>query len=266
MIRPMFCRIVISIFLFIFMSGHCFAQNIDNEVAEDRLIVGDTISVVIKNVPEMSGEYTVDDMGRVDLPYIGKVKASGQAPLTLAKILEDLYKDDYLVDPSIDVSIFAKALPEKEIVSFVKPYNTPQLIINQVTTSEPDISEDDLLSESAPTPLQTPILDEEWDNLTASQWSYEGEEHSLFVQFLSASKMTGSAGCGSFFAQYNTASLVNMNIDQITSTFLHCKNNKKTQATLDLLKSTKNYLVIGDELKLVDEGKNIIFSLNRTDY
>ena len=82
----MFCRIVISIFLFIFMSGHCFAQNIDNEVAEDRLIVGDTISVVIKNVPEMSGEYTVDDMGRVDLPYIGKVKASGQAPLTLAKI------------------------------------------------------------------------------------------------------------------------------------------------------------------------------------
>ena len=265
MIRPMFCRIVISIFLFIFMSGHCFAQNIDNEVAEDRLIVGDTISVVIKNVPEMSGEYTVDDMGRVDLPYIGKVKASGQAPLTLAKILEDLYKDDYLVDPSIDVLIFAKALPEKEIVSFVKPYNTPQLIINQVTTSEPDISEDDLLSESAPTPLQTPILDEEWDNLTASQWSYEGEEHSLFVQFLSESKMTGSAGCGSFFAQYNTT-VVNMNIDQITSTFLHCKNNKQTQATLDLLKSTKNYLVIGDELKLIDAGENIIFSLNRTDY
>ena len=265
MIRLMICRIVISISLFIFMSGHCFAQDNDNEVAEDRLTVGDTISVVIKNVPEMSGEYTVDDMGRVDLPYIGKVKASGQAPLTLAKILEDLYKDDYLVDPSIDVSIFAKALPEKEIVSFVKPYNTPQLIINQVTTSEPDISEDDLLSESAPTPLQAPILDEEWDNLTASQWSYEGEEHSLFVQFLSESKMTGSAGCGSFFAQYNTT-VVNMNINQITSTFLHCKNNKQTQATLDLLKSTKNYLVIGDELKLIDEGKNIIFSLNRTDY
>ena len=247
------------------MSGHCFAQDNDNEVAEDRLTVRDTISVVIKNVPEMSGEYTVDDMGRVDLPYIGKVKASGQAPLTLAKILEDLYKDDYLVDPSIDVSIFAKALPEKEIVSFVKPYNRPQLIINQVTTSEPEISEEDLLSESVPTPLQAPVLDEEWDNLTASQWSYEGEEHSLFVQFLSESKMTGSAGCGSFFAQYNTT-VVNMNIDQITSTFLHCKNNKQTQATLDLLKSTKNYLVIGDELKLIDEGKNILFSLNRTDY
>ena len=265
MIRLMICRIVISISLFIFMSGHCFAQDNDNEVAEDRLIVGDTISVVIKNVPEMSGEYTVDDMGRVDLPYIGKVKASGQAPLTLAKILEDLYKDDYLVDPSIDVSIFAKALPEKEIVSFVKPYNRPQLIINQVTTSEPEISEEDLLSESVPTPLQAPVLDEERDNLTASQWSYEGEEHSLFVQFLSESKMTGSAGCGSFFAQYNTT-VVNMNIDQITSTFLHCKNNKQTQATLDLLKSTKNYLVIGDELKLIDEGKNILFSLNRTDY
>ena len=113
--------------------------------------------------------------------------------------------------------------------------------------------------------LQAPVLDEEWDNLTASQWSYEGEEHSLFVQFLSKSKMTGSAGCGSFFAQYNTT-VVNMNIDQITSTFLHCKNNKQTQATLDLLKSTKNYLVIGDELKLIDEGKNILFSLNRTDY
>ena len=261
MILPMICRIVTSIFLFIFMGSHCFAQNIDNEVAEERLIVGDTISVVIKNVPEMSGEYTLDDMGRVDMPYIGKVKASGHGSLKLAEILEELYKDDYLVDPSIDVSIFAKVLPDKEIVSYIKPYDAPELII----------TEEELLSEPTPilTPVATlppePIFSAGWTKLKESQWSYEGEEHSLFVQFLSASKMTGSAGCGSFFAQYNTT-VVNMNINQITSTFLQCKNNKQTQATLDLLKSTKNYLVIGDELKLIDEGKNIIFSLNRTDY
>ena len=261
----MVCRIVISIFLFIFMSSHCFAQNNDNEVAEDRLIVGDTISVVIKNVPEMSGEYTVDDMGRVDLPYIGKVAASGQDTLALAVILEELYKDAILVDPSINVSIFAKVLPDREIVSYIKPYDTPEPIISEEELGKSSPSTTILLPELTSTLVPEPVYDAGWAKLKESQWSYEGEEHSLFVQFLSKSKMTGSAGCGSFFAQYNTT-VVNMNIDQITSTFLHCKNNKQTQATLDLLKSTKNYLVIGDELKLIDAEENIIFSLNRADY
>jgi len=256
-------RVIISISLFIFLSGHCFAQNFDNEAAEERLSIGDTISVSIKNVPEMSGEYTIDELGRVDLPYIGKVKAIGQAPLTLAEILENLYKDDILVDPSIDVSIFAKVLPDKEIVSYIKPYDTPELIIR----------EEEFISAPAPAPIlapgptvaSEPISGPGWSKLKASQWLFEDEEHSLFVQFLSDGKMTGSAGCGSFFAQYNTTA-VNMNIDQITSTFPRCKNNKPTQATLDLLKSTKNYLVIGNKLTLIDDRKNIIFSLNKTDY
>ena len=203
----MVCRIIILVSLLLFLCGQCSAQNFVNEVAQGRLIVGDTISVVIENVPEMSGEYTVDDMGRVDLPYIGKVAASGQDTLALAVILEELYKDAILVDPSINVSIFAKVLPDREIVSYIKPYDTPEPIISEEELGKSSPSTTILLPELTSTLVPEPVYDAGWAKLKESQWSYEGEQHSLFVQFLSESKMTGSAGCGSFFAQYNTCLL-----------------------------------------------------------
>ncbi len=130
-------RLLISIFMGLFLSAYSFAQKIDVQAvqeaaqvaAQEPLVRGDVILVEIKNVPEMSGQYSVDEQGQIDMPYVGKVTATGQDTTTLARILEDLYIDDYLVNPTITVSIFAKVLPAKEIVSYTKPYTAPQPII-----------------------------------------------------------------------------------------------------------------------------------------
>ena len=126
-------RLLISIFIGLFLSTYSFAQTIEvqetQEAAQEPLVRGDVILIEIKNVPEMSGQYSVDEQGQIDMPYVGKVTAAGQDTTTLARILEDLYIDDYLVNPTITVSIFAKVLPAKEIVSYTKPYTAPEPII-----------------------------------------------------------------------------------------------------------------------------------------
>ena len=138
----MIFRLIILIFIGLFLSAYSFAQMIDvqavQEVTQERLVKGDVILVEIRNVPEMSGQYSVDEQGQIDMPYVGKVTATGQDTTSLARILEGLYIDDYLVNPTITVSIFAKVLPAKEIVSYTKPYAAPQPIIIEGNIIKPD--------------------------------------------------------------------------------------------------------------------------------
>jgi len=89
---------------------------------------GDTISVFVKNVPEVTGIYTINERGIVDMPYVGKVIAETHTPENFAQTLRRLYKGNYLVNPTFEVTIFASRLPDKEIVTFTEPKIKPQLI------------------------------------------------------------------------------------------------------------------------------------------
>lgn len=100
--------------------------------AEGTLGAGDKISVIVKNVPEVTGEYIVDEAGVIDMPYVGKVTARAQTPESFAQVLKKLYDKNYLVDPDITVTIFAARLPDKEIVTYTEPLIKPKLIIKRI--------------------------------------------------------------------------------------------------------------------------------------
>ena len=89
---------------------------------------GDTISVFVKNVPEVTGIYTINEVGIVDMPYVGKIIAETHTLENFAQTLRRLYKGSYLVNPTFEVTIFASRLPDKEIVTFTEPKIKPQLI------------------------------------------------------------------------------------------------------------------------------------------
>jgi len=144
----MIAKIVIVISLVFCISGRCLAQTPDNEnlqwqdvetfLDQGALSSGDIISVVIKRVSDLSGEYTIDPTGRVDLPLIGKVDTFGQTLTSFAEMLEGLYEADYLVDPEISITMFAERLPEKEIVTYIETSIDPQPINNAASTSIDD--------------------------------------------------------------------------------------------------------------------------------
>ena len=73
--------------------------------------LGDIISLDIKKVPNLSQNYTIEKNGEIDFPLIGRVNVQGETPEDLAEKLAALYEKDYLVNPSVTVSIFAKRLP-----------------------------------------------------------------------------------------------------------------------------------------------------------
>lgn len=70
----------------------------------------DIAHVRVHNVEELSGEYTVDGLGNIHLPLIGKVPVRGITTATLQQTLEDKYKERYLQNPSISISIEKKEI------------------------------------------------------------------------------------------------------------------------------------------------------------
>jgi len=87
------------------------AQEPGTPVAEDgqnsdyRLNPGDKISVSVFNHEDLSGEFIVDGSGRIFLPLIGQVQASGLTSSELESELVGRYRPDYLVNPKISVQV-----------------------------------------------------------------------------------------------------------------------------------------------------------------
>jgi len=168
----MIARIVIVIILVFCISCRCIAQTQGNEnlqwqdvetfLDQGAISSGDIISVVIKRVSDLSGEYTVDPTGRVDLPLIGKVDTYGQTLTSFAEMLEGLYEAEYLVDPEITVTLFAERLPEKEIVTYIETSIEPQPINNAASTS----IDDNIFVETGPNLESQPLSATSNSNIT----------------------------------------------------------------------------------------------------
>jgi protein involved in polysaccharide export with SLBB domain len=68
-----------------------------NVLADATLRPGDTMDLKIGGVPateisSVSGQYTIDGEGSVNLPYIGRVKIGGLAPGAAQTMIESVYK------------------------------------------------------------------------------------------------------------------------------------------------------------------------------
>ncbi len=70
-----------------------------------KLAPGDKIKISIFNQPDLSGEFQLDGDGRIFLPLIGRVGASGLTAAELEKVLVERFKPDYLVNPRIFIQV-----------------------------------------------------------------------------------------------------------------------------------------------------------------
>jgi polysaccharide export outer membrane protein len=70
-----------------------------------KLVPGDKIKISIFNQPDLSGEFQLDAEGRIFLPLIGRVGASGLTAAELEKVLVGRFQPDYLVNPRIFIQV-----------------------------------------------------------------------------------------------------------------------------------------------------------------
>lgn len=70
-----------------------------------QLGAGDRIRVIVFGESELSGEFLVDDGGRVDLPLIGDVAAGGNTLAEFESEVISAFKNGYLKDPKISVEV-----------------------------------------------------------------------------------------------------------------------------------------------------------------
>jgi polysaccharide export outer membrane protein len=66
----------------------------------------DQISVLIYGSPEFSGAHMIRPDGKITMPFLGDVTASGVTPAELSNIIRDKLKK-YIVDPDVSVSVSA---------------------------------------------------------------------------------------------------------------------------------------------------------------
>lgn len=95
----------LAVFLF---TSVVFAADVDQSV---RLRSGDNIEIRLGGVPydeitQVTGAYTVDTSGFVNMPHIGRIKASGLTQDELQLAIEKSYRDNEIYTrPTITVSV-----------------------------------------------------------------------------------------------------------------------------------------------------------------
>ena len=73
-----------------------------------RLGGGDQVRIITFGEDQLTGEFRVDDAGRIAVPLLGGVTAAGLTPQQLeAAIAGDLRKRNLLRDPSVSVEVLA---------------------------------------------------------------------------------------------------------------------------------------------------------------
>jgi protein involved in polysaccharide export with SLBB domain len=81
-----------------------------NARAQATLRNGDILEIKISGIPStditsVSGEYTIDNEGSVNMPYIGRVKVTGLSPGVAQSTIESVYRNhDIYTNPTITIT------------------------------------------------------------------------------------------------------------------------------------------------------------------
>src|SRR5689334_9941435 len=70
-----------------------------------HLGTGDKVRVIVFGEEDLGGEFTIDGNGRISLPLIGDLAASGQTASALEQQIESKLADGYLQNPRVSVEI-----------------------------------------------------------------------------------------------------------------------------------------------------------------
>jgi len=90
----------------------------------------DTILVVVRNQPPLSGEFVVSEQGEYSQPTLGAVRVAGKTPETVASELVVMFKD-ILVKPDVAVTIVKQAPIRVNVVGEVKAPGSYELTRNR---------------------------------------------------------------------------------------------------------------------------------------
>lgn len=111
--RPAVSRLAASCLLLLAVAGGCApGANLpplaDYKAESYRLGAGDQVRIIVYGEDQLTGEFRVDDQGRIALPLLGGVRAAGLSPQQLdAAISDELRRRNLLRDPSVSVEVLA---------------------------------------------------------------------------------------------------------------------------------------------------------------
>ncbi|RYY25572.1 MAG: polysaccharide export protein [Sphingomonadales bacterium] len=80
---------------------------IDLITKERPYVIGplDQLSVDVYGAPELNRAVQVDASGRISMPLVGTIEASGKTPLALSQMIQDRLRGKYLRDPQVTVNL-----------------------------------------------------------------------------------------------------------------------------------------------------------------
>lgn len=83
----------------------CWLNTVRATDAEYRLAPGDRVKVIVFGHEDLSGEYEVDNEGRLTLPLIKSVQAAGLTTQEIEQVITDKLQPDYLKNPKVGVVV-----------------------------------------------------------------------------------------------------------------------------------------------------------------
>jgi len=94
-----------SLFLLALVTSAVFASAQGAAQEDYRLDTGDSVRVTVFGEGDLSGEFKVDDTGKISLPLIGEVKAEGRTASELETAITDALRPDYLISPNVTIEV-----------------------------------------------------------------------------------------------------------------------------------------------------------------
>ena len=90
-----------------------------------RIAPYDLLSIEVFQEPELSREFRVEADGSVVLPLINKVFIGGKSVVDAQKLISDLYEQDYLVNPQVNLLIIERVIRQVQVLGQV---NRPGIV------------------------------------------------------------------------------------------------------------------------------------------
>jgi polysaccharide export outer membrane protein len=112
---------------------------------EYRLGPGDLLKVQVFQFPDLEREIRVDNAGRIKLPLIGAVEAAGSSISQMEDQVASRYRDRYLQDPQITVSLMESPNQQVTVGGAVEqtgiyPMGAPHLTLQQAVALAKGVS------------------------------------------------------------------------------------------------------------------------------
>jgi polysaccharide biosynthesis/export protein len=102
-----------------------------------RIAAADTLQISVFQVPDLSGEFTVNLTGQVSLPLIGDVRAAGMTVAELDEAITRQLGAKYLQNPNVSVGVKSSARRNITLAGSVRapglyPVNGPMTLVQAI--------------------------------------------------------------------------------------------------------------------------------------